>query len=93
MARCTGAARSRGEGERRQRQACSRREDKPEGEERGGGAKKVREVEGKWQPGGGWVAGDMLWSPLLHQASAWQINTVQLGFFLFLIDIFESVPA
>lgn len=32
-------------------------------------------------------------SPLPHHASAWQINTVQLGFFLFLIDIFESVPA
>lgn len=38
---------------------------------------------GTWRP--------QIWSPFLYQASAQQINTIQLGFFLFLIDIFESV--
>lgn len=63
-----------------------------EAEERG--MKKVRQgrgVEGKQKQGSGGAKRPQLWSPFLQQASAQRINTVQQGFFLFLIDIFESV--
>lgn len=69
----------------------TKQEGRKEAEERG--MKKVRQggVEGKQEQGSERGKRPQLWSPFLHQASAQRINTVQQGFFLFLIDIFESV--
>lgn len=71
---------------------------KHERKERGRQADEEAEAgEVRWKEGGS-RAREGAWrsnalESFLHQTFAQQTNTVQLCFFLFLIDIFESVPA